>query len=239
MSMPYDSFATLLEEHGLELSEHQYDQFNIYYETLISWNDKINLTAITEREAVFIKHFYDSLSLSFFCPLTSVETLADIGSGAGFPGIPLKIMFPHIQLTIIDSLNKRIRFLEHVITELELSGVQCLHSRAEDAARLPHLRDQFDLVTARAVARLPVLNEICLPFVKKDGLFVAMKGADGSTEIEESRRSLRELKAAITDVHTFQLPFEQSDRQLIVMTKLTSTPHRYPRKAGTPARNPL
>lgn len=239
MSTQYTSFSALLAQQGLSLTGHQYAQFEQYYKALVAWNKKVNLTAITEKEEVFIKHFYDSLSLSFYFDMGDVGTLADIGSGAGFPGIPLKIMFPHIKLTIVDSLNKRILFLEHLIDQLRLTDVNCIHSRAEDASRLRELRDQFDLVTARAVARLPVLNELCLPFAKQGGYFIAMKGADGPSEIEEASHSLQELKAKVEHVHRFELPVEASARHIIVMKKQAATPRRYPRKAGIPTRKPL
>jgi len=199
----------------------------------------MNLTAITEREQVYIKHFYDSLSVSFFLPMDKVATLADIGSGAGFPGIPLKIVFPHIQLTIIDSLNKRIQFLKHLCEKLRLRDVVCLHSRAEDAARLNNHRDQYDMVTARAVARLSVLNEFCLPFAKPGGVFVAMKGNDVEGELAEAEYSLRELKGKLREVFHLELPLELSNRNLIVIEKLSVTPHKYPRKAGIPLKSPL
>ncbi|UUZ91309.1 16S rRNA (guanine(527)-N(7))-methyltransferase RsmG [Paenibacillus sp. P25] len=157
-------FTELLGAQGIKLSEQQLGQFEDYYRELVDWNERMNLTGITERDQVYMKHFYDSLSVSFFIPMKDVGTVADIGSGAGFPSIPLRIAFPHLRVTIIDSLNKRIQFLNHLVSVLGLSEVQCVHSRAEDAARQKEHRDHYDLVTARAVARLAVLNEFCLPF---------------------------------------------------------------------------
>jgi 16S rRNA (guanine527-N7)-methyltransferase len=233
------NFAVLLKNHGIELSDEQSNLFEIYYRELIEWNEKINLTAITEKEQVYIKHFYDSLSLTFFVDFTHVHTLADIGSGAGFPGIPLKIIFPHLKVTIVDSLNKRILFLNQLVEKLSLNNVKCVHGRAEDVSRMPVFRDQFDLVTARAVARLSVLNELCLPFVKKGGFFVAMKGSEVSNEMEEAAFSLNELNGRLVDSNRMELPTEQSIRHLIQIEKVGPTPGKYPRKAGLPLKNPL
>lgn len=234
------SFEQLLAEKGLVLTNFQQDQFQRYYEELISWNEKINLTAITDREEVFMKHFYDSLSISFFCSMNKTDCLIDIGSGAGFPSLPLKIVFPHIHITIVDSLKKRISFLEHLTKCLSLSHVTCVHSRAEDAARLPDLRDQFDIATARAVAKLNVLNELCLPFVKPGGQFIAMKGSKVEEESSQADRSLRELRGQLAAVQPFTLPSdEEAMRHLFFVKKLGATPKKYPRKAGTPQKSPL
>lgn len=232
-------FTDLLKDRSIELSDTQIRQFDAYFRELVTWNEKMNLTGITEREQVYVKHFYDSISLSFFMPLQDKQSIIDIGSGAGFPSIPLKIIYPHLRLTIVDSLNKRIQFLRHIIEELQLSDVTCIHSRAEDAARLPHLRDQFDIATARAVARLNILNELCLPFVRKDGHFIAMKGSDASEEMNEAASSLRELKAKVVSDHAFQLPIEQATRHIIIIQKVAGTPAKYPRKAGIPVKSPL
>jgi 16S rRNA (guanine527-N7)-methyltransferase len=232
-------FVSLLAEKNIPVSAVQLDQFETYYQELVVWNEKMNLTGITDREQVYLKHFYDSLSISFFLPFGKVKTLADIGSGAGFPSVPLKIVFPALELTIVDSLQKRIHFLNHICEQLNLQNVTCLHSRAEDAARLSNHRDRYDLVTARAVAKLAVLNEFCLPFVKKGGLFVAMKGQDISTELEEANFSLRELKGKVNDVHFLRLPGDESERHIIIISKLDPTPKKYPRKAGLPLKSPL
>ncbi len=232
-------FEELLAMKQLSLSELQWNQFQLYYEQLVAWNEKMNLTGITDREQVFVKHFYDSISLSFYVPMDSIVTLADIGSGAGFPSIPLKIMFPHLQVTIIDSLNKRILFLNEIVSVLGLEGVHCLHGRAEDVARLQGHRDRYDLVTARAVAKMNVLNEFCLPFVKQGGLFAAMKGADPAEELAEAKNSLYELKGALHDTYRFSLPIENSERHIICIRKKAATPSKYPRKAGLPLKQPL
>lgn len=239
MDLIQSQFCSLLLEHGIEVSEEQLKQFERYYEELVSWNEKMNLTGITEREQVYIKHFYDSISLAFHVPMGEIGSMADIGSGAGFPGIPLKICFPHVELTIVDSLNKRIQFLQHVVNELGLSQVRLLHGRAEDMGRQADLRDAFELVTARAVARMAVLNEFCLPFVKPGGLFVAMKGSNPEDEVKEAARSLSELKGKWVSTPAFSLPLENSERHLVLIQKTAPTPKKYPRKAGTPAKMPL
>ncbi|MDF9839701.1 MULTISPECIES: 16S rRNA (guanine(527)-N(7))-methyltransferase RsmG [unclassified Paenibacillus] len=239
MDSTTSQFVALLQEKGIELSSRQLEQFALYYQELVSWNEKMNLTGITERDQVYTKHFYDSLSLAFYVDLTQVNSLADIGSGAGFPGIPLKICFPHIKLTIVDSLSKRISFLQHICDTLELSGVQLIHGRAEDVARQFVHRDAYDVVTARAVARLSLLNEFCLPFTRKDGIFAAMKGNDPAEELNEAGRSLKELRAELKKVESFSLPIEESARHIVMIRKTGATPAKYPRKAGMPAKAPL
>ncbi|WNQ11499.1 16S rRNA (guanine(527)-N(7))-methyltransferase RsmG [Paenibacillus aurantius] len=231
--------VSLLADHQITVNDRQLEQFAIYYRELVSWNEKMNLTGITELEQVYLKHFFDSLSLSFYVPLGEVSRLADIGSGAGFPSIPLKIMFPHLQVTIVDSLNKRIGFLTHLVKELGLENVQCIHGRAEEVARQPEHRDRYDLVTARAVARLNVLNEFCLPFVRKGGLFAAMKGSDPTDEIQEARFSMKELKGEWMGDHRLTLPVEQAERHILLIRKIADTPRKYPRKPGTPLKTPL
>lgn len=233
------AFDELLAEKNIVLNEKQWNQFEAYYRELVSWNEKMNLTGITEREQVYIKHFYDSLSLSFFVPMSGIVSIADIGSGAGFPSIPLKIVYPHLRVTIIDSLNKRIQFLNHLVETLELDHVQCIHGRAEDLARKAELRDSFDLVTARAVARMNVLNEFCLPFVKPSGLFAAMKGSDPEDELREAEFSLKQLRGEQKSTFRFELPIEQSTRHIIIVKKTNVTPAKYPRKAGLPLKQPL
>ncbi|GAK41464.1 16S rRNA (guanine(527)-N(7))-methyltransferase RsmG [Paenibacillus urinalis] len=228
-----------LDPQGISLTEKQLEQFELYYKELVSWNERMNLTGITEREQVYTKHFYDSVSLSFYVDMNKIQTLADIGSGAGFPGIPLKICYPHLKLTIIDSLNKRINFLQHIVDTLGLTDVELIHGRAEELGRRTGYRDHYDLVTARAVARLAVLNEFCLPFVRKEGIFAAMKGSDPTEELLDAQFSLKELKAKVINTHAFQLPVEESARHIIVIGKTSSTPKKYPRKPGMPLKMPL
>lgn len=239
MDLIQQSFTSRLQEHGITLSETQLDQFEIYFKELVSWNEKMNLTGITERDQVYTKHFYDSVSLAFFVDMNKVSTLADIGSGAGFPGIPLKICFPDIQLTIIDSLNKRISFLKNIVDQLGLTGVELIHGRAEEWGQKQGYRDHYDLVTARAVAKLALLNEFCLPFVRVDGTFAAMKGSDPTDEIKEASYSFKQLKGKLNKVEKFTLPVEEADRHIIIVEKRASTPQKYPRIPGVAAKSPL
>lgn len=233
-------FVHWCKEQNIDLSERQLDQFETYFKELVEWNEKMNLTGITEREQVYIKHFYDSLSVSFFTSMADKQKIADIGSGAGFPSIPLKIAFPHLKVTIVDSLNKRIQFLNHLSTSLGLTDVTCIHGRAEDAARKYEHRDQYDLVTARAVAKLAVLNEFCLPFCKVHGQFIAMKGSELNDELNEAEFSLKQLKGKLVHIHRLQLPdADASARHLVIIDKQSATPSKYPRKAGTPLKSPL
>lgn len=239
MDQTVSQFTGLLEPHGITLDARQLEQFELYYQELVSWNEKMNLTGITERDQVYTKHFYDSISLAFYLDMKESKNLADIGSGAGFPGIPLKICFPHLKLTIVDSLAKRITFLQHICDTLKLEGVQLIHGRAEDIARQPGHRDAYDVVTARAVARMALLNEFCLPFARKDGTFAAMKGADPTEELKEAKLSLKELRGQWIKVEPFKLPVEESARHIVLIKKTGVTPAKYPRKAGVPAKSPL
>lgn len=234
-----EQFLSMLQEKGIDLSADQLEQYEKYYKELVEWNEKMNLTAITDREQVYLKHFYDSLTLSFHVVMTDVETMVDVGAGAGFPSIPVKIAFPHLKLTIIDSLNKRIHFLQHLVTVLGLKDVECIHARAEEAGRNPKLRDRFDLASARAVARLNVLNELCLPLVRQGGAFAAMKGSQSAEELEEAKNSIKLLNAKLEKVATFELPIEKSERNIVVLRKTGGTPAKYPRKPGTPSKEPL
>ncbi|HZG57280.1 16S rRNA (guanine(527)-N(7))-methyltransferase RsmG [Paenibacillus sp.] len=239
MSEPSDSFRRLLAERSVTVTDRQLEQFELYYRELVDWNERMNLTAITEKEQVFLKHFYDSLTLSFYYPLDKVNMLADIGSGAGFPSIPLKIMFPHLRVTIVDSLQKRIGFLQSLAETLGLQDVECVHARAEDAARLPAHRDRYDLVTARAVARMNVLAEFCLPFARTGGAFVAMKGSDPAEELREAGFALKALGGEFVSDHAFELPHDGSGRHIVIVRKTKPTPGKYPRKAGVPLKLPL
>ncbi|TDF94352.1 16S rRNA (guanine(527)-N(7))-methyltransferase RsmG [Paenibacillus piri] len=233
-------FADQLKRYRIELTERQLQQYEIYYKELVVWNEKMNLTGITEREQVYMKHFYDSLSVSFFIPMHEKNSIADIGSGAGFPSIPLKIAFPQLQVTIVDSLNKRIQFLSYLSSALGLTDVACIHGRAEDIARIPQHRDRYEVVTARAVAKLAVLNEFCLPFAAVRGCFIAMKGSDVSEELNEAGYSMKELKGKLVHTHKFELPDEEhSTRHVIIIEKTAQTPNKYPRKAGIPLKLPL
>ncbi|MCQ2359159.1 MAG: 16S rRNA (guanine(527)-N(7))-methyltransferase RsmG [Phascolarctobacterium sp.] len=224
-------------EAGLELSEKQLEQFNKYYEMLVETNKVMNLTAITEPEDVAVKHMVDSL-LAFDKSFAN-KTLADVGTGAGFPGIPLKIYCPSLKVTLIDSLGKRLKFLENVINELGLENISCEHARAEDAGKNKKFREKFDLVTARAVARLSVLSEYCLPLVKTGGMFIALKGSKYAEEILEGEQALKILGGKILSSEEVKLPGLDDGRAIIKVKKIKPTPAAYPRKAGTPDKQPL
>ncbi|MCE4956700.1 16S rRNA (guanine(527)-N(7))-methyltransferase RsmG [Macrococcoides caseolyticum] len=231
-------FIQKLEEKGLTITETQQKQFAIYYETLVEWNKLMNLTAVTEKEEVYLKHFFDSITPSFYFDFTKVKSICDVGAGAGFPSIPLKIMFPHLEVTIVDSLNKRINFLNHLSAELDLTNVRFIHDRAETFGKGSY-RETFDVVTARAVARLSVLSELCLPLVKKGGHFLALKGAQGEIEVEEGLFAISILGGEVVDNHPLTLPEEDSMRYILDIEKKRQTPKKYPRKPGTPNKEPL
>jgi 16S rRNA (guanine527-N7)-methyltransferase len=237
--MNIDMFQTSLKEKGIELSEQQLKQFETYYELLVEWNEKMNLTAITDKEEVYLKHFYDSVTAGFYYNFHQPITVCDVGAGAGFPAIPLKICFPEIRLTVVDSLNKRIGFLQHVVKELGLEHVTMHHDRAETFAHRPEFREQFDLVMARAVARLSVLAELCLPLVKKKGHFLAMKGANLPEEVKDGEKAVTLLGGKIRDIHSFLLPIEESERNIVIIDKIKETPKKFPRKPGTPNKSPI
>lgn len=237
--MNEQQFFDALKEKGIELSTEQLAQFKTYFETLVEWNEKMNLTAITDLESVYLKHFYDSISAAFYVDFTNATTLCDVGAGAGFPSIPIKICFPHLHITIVDSLNKRIQFLNHLSTELGLSHMNFVHSRAEDFGRNAQYREQFDLVTARAVARMSVLSELCVPLVKEGGQFVAMKAASGEHELKDAKRALATLGVKLNEEYHFLLPVEESDRVIFTFDKVKATPKKYPRKPGMPNKSPI
>lgn len=224
-------------EAGLEFSELQLQQFTKYYEMLIETNKVMNLTALTEPEDVAVKHMIDSL-LAYDSSFKG-KCLADVGTGAGFPGVPLKIFCPELKVVLIDSLGKRLKFLDSVIKELGLVDISCEHLRAEDAGHIPELREKFDIVTARAVARLSVLSEYCLPLVKKNGLFIALKGSKFSEEIDESTKALNVLGGKILSAEPVKLPGLDDGRAIVKIAKVRPTPNQYPRKAGLPVKQPL
>lgn len=237
--MEKEQFTEALAAKGIILTAEQRQQFELYFRLLVEWNEKMNLTAITEEGQVYNKHFYDSVSAAFYFPFQEVQSVADIGGGAGFPSIPLKICFPHLQMTIIDSLNKRITFLQNVCKELALTGLYPVHGRAEEMGQEKAYRESFDLVVARAVARLNVLAEYCLPFACVGGHFVALKGSDISSELNEAKKAIKTLGGKTKKVETFELPEEAGERNIVIMEKVETTPKGYPRKAGMPAKKPL
>ncbi len=232
--MNKEEFIKILKEKDIVLNDKQIKQFELYYQTLIEWNEKMNLTAITDKKEVYLKHFYDSLTLLKVVDLTNEESLCDVGTGAGFPGIVLKIFYPHIKLTLVDSLNKRINFLKDVVSILNLDNVICVHARAEEYAKVN--REKFDIVTARAVASLNVLLEYCIPMVKKNKYFVAMKGHE---DINLYENSLKILDSRIVNVNEFLLPIENSQRTIIKIEKLNYTNKKYPRKFSEIKKKPL
>ncbi|MFZ4454029.1 16S rRNA (guanine(527)-N(7))-methyltransferase RsmG [Salibacterium aidingense] len=237
MSKP--PFTSWLQEEGLELSEKQHKQFDFYYRLLIDWNEKINLTTLTREADVYEKHFYDSLTPAFYHDFQNDKTMIDIGAGAGFPSLPLKIIYPHLHIVIIDSLKKRITFLEHLAADLQLENVHFLHGRAEDKAHAPEHREHYDTAVARAVAKMPVLTELCLPFVKRKGTFIALKGSEGLNEKEQAGTACRTLGGRWQEASALTLPNEESTRYILKMEKVDHTPRKYPRKAGTPAKKPM
>lgn len=232
-------FDQELEMLGIQLTDVQKEQFDRYYELLIEWNRVMNLTGITEYDEVNLKHFTDSLTIVRIKNVENVSTLIDVGTGAGFPGIPIKIAFPHIKVTLLDSLNKRIKFLNQVVEELDLKDVVTLHGRAEDYAKKEEYREQFDLCASRAVANLSTLSEYCLPFIKKGGCFISYKSADSDEEIEQSKKALDILGGKIEKVDKFVLPGSDMGRALVMVEKVKNTPRKYPRKAGVPSKEPL
>ena len=229
-------FNKLLKEINVVLSERQLEQFAIYFKFLVEYNEFVNLTAITEEEDVYIKHFYDSILLSKIIDLNSVSNLCDVGAGAGFPSIPLKILYPKLNVTIVDGLDKRIKFLSLLTEKLRIQGVDLVHGRAEEYAK-DH-RESFDLVTARAVARFNILNELCIPLVKVGGYFISMKGKNAQEEIIEGN-SLQLLNGKILKQEEYFLPREESKRVLILIEHFKECPKKYPRAFASIKKNPL
>lgn len=237
--MEKSRFDKELESFGISLTERQKEQFDRYYELLIEWNKVMNLTGITEYDEVCLKHFTDSLSIVRIKDMNNISTMIDIGTGAGFPGIPVKIAFPHIKIVLLDSLNKRLKFLNQVIEELNLEDIVTLHGRAEDHAKKAEYREQFDLCVSRAVANLSTLSEYCIPFIKKDGSFISYKSSDSDEEIKLAENAVNTLGGEICKIDKFMLPGSDMGRALVEIKKIKNTPRRYPRKAGIPAKEPL
>ncbi|MGX6971453.1 16S rRNA (guanine(527)-N(7))-methyltransferase RsmG [Vagococcus bubulae] len=238
--MTPEEFKKSLEKQGIVLSDKQMNQFELYFKRLVEWNEKINLTAIVDKKEVYLKHFYDSLTLAFERDMTKEGLrLCDVGSGAGFPSIPLKIVFPNMTISIVDSLNKRIKFLTELTTELGLDKVNLYHSRAEDFGQNKLYRESFDVVTARAVARLNVLAELCLPLVKQGGQFLAMKAAKSEEELLEAKKAIALLGGKVVAEREVSLPITYDERFIIEIDKKKQTPNKYPRKAGLPNKKPL
>lgn len=232
-------FEQQLAELEIKLSEKQKEQFHQYYELLVEWNKVMNLTGITEYDEVNEKHFVDSLSVKKVIDLEKIESVIDIGTGAGFPGIPLKIAYPHLHVVLLDSLQKRIKFLDTVIETLGLENIETLHGRAEDYAKKVEYREQFDICVSRAVANLSTLSEYCIPYVKKGGAFISYKSGEVDEEVKQSEKAVQILGGKIKDIIKFQLPGTEIGRSFVKIEKVESTKKKYPRKAGLPAKEPL
>lgn len=237
--MKPETFYTLLDQQNINLTDQQKLQFERYFELLVEWNEKINLTAITEKEEVYLKHFYDSIAPILQGLIENQEIkLLDIGAGAGFPSLPMKILYPQLDVTIIDSLNKRINFLQLLAEELDLEGVHFYHGRAEDFAQDKHFRAQFDIVTARAVARMQVLSELTIPYLKVGGKLLALKASNAPEELTEAKNALNLLFSKVEDNISYTLP-NGDPRYITIVEKKKETPNKYPRKAGMPNKRPL
>lgn len=234
-----NSFKSDLDALGITLTEKQIEQFLIYYEMLVEWNEFMNLTAITEYDEVMKKHFIDSISLIKAYDVTKSASVIDVGTGAGFPGLALKIAYPNLQVTLLDSLNKRIQFLNEVISKLGLEGVETIHGRAEDFAKPGKLREKYDLCVSRAVANLSTLSEYCLPFVKVGGQFISYKSEKITEEMSAAGNAIRLLGGKVVNQVEFQLPDSDIYRNLFVIEKVKETPKKFPRKAGLPSKEPL
>ena len=236
-----EKFVLELSKHNFELTDKQKQQFKLYFKMLIEVNEHVNLTRITEEDEVYLKHFYDSITplFTFGAVFKDGATLCDVGAGAGFPSIPLKILKPGLKVTIVDSLQKRLNFLKDLISELGLTDVELVHGRAEDVGQNKLYRERFDIVTARAVARISVLSEYCLPLVKKGGYFVALKGPKAEDELDDGKKALEVLGGKLIKDEELTLPESEEERTLVLVQKVKSTPKKYPRQAGTPRRKPI
>lgn len=232
-------FESKLKEMGIVLTDRQKQQFVAFYDILLEWNQVMNLTGITEEEEVNEKHFVDSLSLVKVVNLQEVHKMIDVGTGAGFPGIPLKIIFPHLEVVLLDSLNKRVKFLDAVIETLGLTGMKAIHGRAEDFAKTMEYREQFDLCVSRAVANLSTLSEYCLPYVHTKGYFIPYKSGEIEEELEKSEKAVRLLGGYVEEVVKFTLPGSEISRSFVKIRKSNATPKKYPRKSGLPAKEPI
>ena len=232
-------FENKLNALGIILTDTQKEQFDKFYELLVEWNKVMNLTGITDYEEVNEKHFVDSVSLVKAINIEKVDTVIDIGTGAGFPGIPLKIAFPHLKVVLLDSLKKRINFLNAVINELGLKDIKTIHGRAEDYAKQAEHREQFDICVSRAVANLSTLSEYCIPYVKVGGMFIPYKSGEIDEEVQQAKKAIHILGGKLDEVIKFQLPDTEINRSFVKINKIQNTTKKYPRKAGLPAKEPL
>ena len=228
-----------IEGFGLEATDEKLQNFKKYREILVEWNKVMNLTGIEEEREVYIKHFLDSISAVTNNYINENTSLIDVGTGAGFPGMPLKICLDNLNLTLLDSLNKRINFLQEVANELNLQGIEFIHGRAEDFGKNEEYREKFDVATARAVAGLPILMEFCVPFVKVGGYFICLKGPNANLELEESKAAMDVLGIEFVEKIDIKLPDLELNNNILVFKKIRNTPSKYPRKAGKPYKNPI
>ncbi len=235
----YKILSDFLEKYGYSLKEEQTDQLECYYNRLIEANKVMNLTAITEFDQVLEKHFLDSAAIISAFDIKKVESLADVGTGAGFPGLPLKILFPHLRVLLADSLQKRVNFLNSLIEELKLTDISVIHGRAEDIGHNNQFREKYDVVVSRAVARLSTLTELCLPLVKREGYFLPYKTENSKDEIKESEKAIEILGAKLISVEERKIGPSELNRSFPIIKKTKNTPIKYPRKAGTPSKKPL
>lgn len=228
-----------LEDLGIDVKDKMLEDFRIYREILVDWNQKMNLTGIEEEKEVYIKHFLDSISSTKNGYIKDGVSIIDVGTGAGFPGLPLKICLNNVKLTLLDSLNKRINFLQEVSNNLEIEDIKFIHGRAEDFGKDEAYRQKYDVATARAVAGLPVLMEFCVPFVKVGGYFVCLKGPNANLELEESKAAMEVLGIEFVEKIDIELPESDLKHNILVFKKIKNTPEKYPRKAGKPLKNPI
>lgn len=239
MSPEMGKLCAALKEWNIDIDNSKLEKFEQYMDLLLEWNKKMNLTAITDPEQIVIEHFMDSISLLKFHMIKESKSLIDVGTGAGFPGLPLKIMLPEIKLVLLDSLRKRTDFLHKVVEELELDNVLIIHGRAEDMGQDEEFREKFDIVVSRAVAPLRILLEYCVPFVKLGGYFVSYKGPAAENEIEEAQNAFKELKLEKLEVKQVDIPYSEKKHNLIFIQKTSKTPNKYPRTPSKVKKSPL
>ncbi len=224
---------------NLSINQKQIEQFILYKDLLLEWNNKINLTAITDEKEIILKHFIDSISMMTVYKIKDNINVIDVGTGAGFPGVPLKIMCNNINLTLLDSLNKRIKFLNELVDRLQLENVRCIHSRAEDSGKDKTYRQKYDLCVSRAVANLSVLSEYCLPFVSVGGYFISFKSVNIDNELKEAEQAIKQLGAKLESINTIKIPYSDIEHSIIIIKKIQQTPEQYPRKAGIALKQPI